>query len=164
MPSLTRNPDDELIRRLVALESRVRGLETQRSRPSVAACAQFRGSQTLAANTFVGLDIQTVVFDTAGLVSLTADTLTVPHPGSYMVVIMSAASGVGMAFGGSHVVLNGSRVFTMNTPAVSGYASACLTSALSLDAGDVISAEYRPDGATAALVAGSFILVTRLSD
>lgn len=85
MPGLTRNPDDELIRRLVSLESRVQGLETQRSRPFVGGQARAASPQVYPTNTVVVVDLATAVYDSGGVVDLTANRLTAPVGGVYLV-------------------------------------------------------------------------------
>lgn len=162
MPSLTRNPDDELIRRLVSLESRVQGLETRRSRPAVMAGAGFAGGQSLPTNSYTALDMNAVLFDPLGMVDLAANTITVPHAGVYSVTLKASASG-SQTSGGVDLLVNGVRVYDMGS-APGPFSAAILTVALSLGALDVLSAEFHLVGGASTLLTGSFMFATRVSD
>ena len=161
MPGLTRNPDDELIRRLVSLESRVQGLETQRSRPAVTAGAGFAGGQSLPSNAYTALDLSSVLFDTDGMVDLGANTITVPFGGVYSMTVKASASG-SQTSGGVDLLVNGVRTFDMGSQG--SFSSVCLTVALRVDASDVLSAEFHIGGGPSTVLAGSFMTVTRVSD
>lgn len=161
MPGLVRNPDDELLRRLVDLESRLRNLETQRSRPAVMAGAGFAGGQSLPTNAYTALDMNAVLFDPLGMVDLAANTITVPHAGVYSVTIKASASG-SQTSGGVDLLINGVRVYDMGSQG--SFSVACMTVAVKLAASDVLSAEFHLGGGSATVLAGSYMFATRVSD
>lgn len=162
MPSITRNPDDELIRRLTSLESRLQSLETQRSRPAVVAGVGFRGGQALPANTYTTLDMNTVKFDSSGMVDLANDRIKVPYAGVYTVTVAAMASG-SQTSGNVEILVNGSIVADQGGPN-GGFSTVCVTYAQALSAGAAVSAQFVVGGGAATLLAGAYMVLTRISD
>lgn len=161
MAGLTRNPDDELLRVIRSLESRVQTLETRRSRPAVVAVAGFDGGQALAANTFTPLDIDSAPVDPLGMVDMAANEVRVPHAGTYSVTVKAAANGSQLS-GGVRLNVNGSSAHEMGDQGA--FTGICLTVALSLSALDALSVDFYLTGGTSTLLIGSEMFVLRVSD
>lgn len=167
MAGLTRNPDDELLRVIRSLESRVRTLETQRSRPAYLAGAGFLPNQSLPSSTTVVLDMDSVIVDPLGMVDLGADEIVVPASGCYLVVLGVTALPVSpsVTSGQGSVYLNGSFAHAGVSFGNTG-TGVSTTVALMLSAGDALSARFRSEGAASTTSTGvsSFLLAVRLSD
>lgn len=111
MPALTRNPDDELLRVIRSLESRVQALETRRSRPSVGGRAKIEYSQGFTPNVWDKLSFDSVDYDSGGVVDLDNDRLHAPSTGAYLVLIGSPYLYSTGTYVSMMIWVNGSPVF-----------------------------------------------------
>lgn len=153
MAGLTRNPDDELLRVIRSLESRVRTLETQRSRPYVGGQAGIDYSSGFTPNVWNTVTLDSVVYDSGGVVDTANNRLHAPSSGAYLILV-----------GGGYIYSNGtyvSMVYRVNgTPVVGGSVSADDPSGLGmptitdtqahlarLNAGDYVDFAVNGDGA-----------------
>lgn len=169
MPSLTRNPDDELIRRLVSLESRVQGLETQRSRPFIGGQAVASSPQTHASSGTTLVDLASSAYDSGGVVDTANDRLVAPVAGVYLLVISNpelTSDGPWVELG---YWVNGTATETGRGAFVPGVGSMLLwpqTYVVSLNEGDYVDCRvFSSTGATLVRTQTAFrVTLDRLHD
>lgn len=169
MPSVTRNPGDELLRRLGELESRLRALETQRSRPNFGGGASiaFSVSHPTAPSEHV-LPLASTVYDTGGVVDLTNNRLVIPIDGVYLVHIGNPGAGTNATSLAWGYGLNGS----MSQYSLDAYSSAALRAirwpqayVAPFHAGDLVDCRFTPGSGATFVLADAFTLsVDRLHD